>query len=158
MAFILIKFPIYNLSLPTYITPPPPPNHHLSEKGRFWLLHANYAHSECLPDYKQAARWFISDVKIKLYSLCPIKTPTQWGERWCCGIWTLGYGILDRLTDTVIFAIIVKEWFHINFSTFWMQYGFNPFKPNGISHCYQLEQSISVLRDVGWYFSIFFKF
>ena len=31
---------------------------------------------------------------------------------------------------------------------------FNPFKPNGISHCYQLEQSISVLRDIGWYFSI----
>ena len=27
--------------------------------------------------------------------------------------------------------------------------------PKGISHRYQLEQSISVLRDVGWYF---FKF
>ena len=26
---------------------------------------------------------------------------------------------------------------------------FNTFKPNGISHCNQLEQSISVLRDVG---------
>ena len=24
----------------------------------------------------------------------------------------------------------------------------NPFMPNGISHCYHLEQSISVLRDV----------
>ena len=30
-------------------------------------------------------------------------------------------------------------------------------KPNGISHCYQLEQSISVLRDVGWYFSFFIQ-
>ena len=30
---------------------------------------------------------------------------------------------------------------------------FNSFKPNGISHCYQLDQSISVLRVVGWYFS-----
>ena len=29
---------------------------------------------------------------------------------------------------------------------------FKPFKPNGISH-YQLDQSISVLRVVGWYFS-----
>ena len=35
---------------------------------------------------------------------------------------------------------------------------FNPFMPNGISHHYQLEQSISVLRDVGWYFSFLFKF
>ena len=26
----------------------------------------------------------------------------------------------------------------------------NPFMLNGISHCYQLEQSISGLRDVGW--------
>ena len=25
----------------------------------------------------------------------------------------------------------------------------NPFKPSGISYSYQLEQSISVLRDVG---------
>ena len=32
------------------------------------------------------------------------------------------------------------------------------FKPNGISHCYQLEQSISVLRDVGWYLSFLLKF
>ena len=28
----------------------------------------------------------------------------------------------------------------------------NPFKPNGISYYYQLDQSISVLRVVGWYF------
>ena len=30
----------------------------------------------------------------------------------------------------------------------------NPFKGNGISHSYQLDQSISVLRDVEWYFYI----
>ena len=30
----------------------------------------------------------------------------------------------------------------------------NPFKPNGISHCYHLDQSISVLRDAGCYFSV----
>ena len=35
---------------------------------------------------------------------------------------------------------------------------FNPFMPNGISHRYQLEQSVSVLRDVRWYFSFLFKF
>ena len=29
---------------------------------------------------------------------------------------------------------------------------------SGISHRYQLEQSISVLRDVGWYLSFLFKF
>ena len=34
---------------------------------------------------------------------------------------------------------------------------FNPFMPKGISHHYQLEQSISVLRDVRWYFSFFFQ-
>ena len=31
---------------------------------------------------------------------------------------------------------------------------FNPFMWNGISHCYQLNQSISILRNVGWYFSL----
>ena len=34
----------------------------------------------------------------------------------------------------------------------------NPFKPNGISHCYQLDQSISFLRVFGLYFSFLFKF
>ena len=35
---------------------------------------------------------------------------------------------------------------------------FNPFMPNGISYSCQLEQSISVLRDVRWYFSFLSKF
>ena len=30
-------------------------------------------------------------------------------------------------------------------------------KRNIISHFYQLDQSISVLRDVGWYFDLFFQ-
>ena len=34
----------------------------------------------------------------------------------------------------------------------------NPFKPNGISYHYQMEQSTSILRGVGWYFSFLFKF
>ena len=39
-----------------------------------------------------------------------------------------------------------------------MRTAFDPFMPNGISNRYQLEQSISVLRDVRWYFSFLFKF
>ena len=35
---------------------------------------------------------------------------------------------------------------------------FNPVKPNGISFSYLLDQSISVLRIVGWYFLFLFKF
>ena len=38
-----------------------------------------------------------------------------------------------------------------------MRQAFNPFMPNGISHRHQLEQLISVLRDVG-YFSFLLKF
>ena len=33
----------------------------------------------------------------------------------------------------------------------------NPLRPNGIPHSYQLDQSISILRVVGWNFSILFK-
>ena len=38
-----------------------------------------------------------------------------------------------------------------------MRTTFNPLMPNGISHRYQLEQSISVLRDVRWYFFIYIQ-
>ena len=34
----------------------------------------------------------------------------------------------------------------------------NPYKPNGISKSYQLDQTISVLRVVGLYFTFLFKF
>ena len=34
----------------------------------------------------------------------------------------------------------------------------NPFKPNGVSRPYPLDQSISVLRVVGWYFSFYSQF
>ena len=30
-------------------------------------------------------------------------------------------------------------------------------KPNGVTHSYQLNQSISILRDDKWYFSFLFK-
>ena len=33
----------------------------------------------------------------------------------------------------------------------------NPFKPNEISNPYQLDESVSVLRVVGWYFQFFFS-
>ena len=35
---------------------------------------------------------------------------------------------------------------------------YNPFKQKEISHSYQLDQSISILRVVGWIFSSLFKF
>ena len=38
------------------------------------------------------------------------------------------------------------------------RFTFNLLKPNGISNYYQLDQFISVLRIVGWYFSFLFKF
>ena len=34
---------------------------------------------------------------------------------------------------------------------------FNSFKLNGISHFFQLGHSISILRDVWWYFFVLFK-
>ena len=40
---------------------------------------------------------------------------------------------------------------------YFMRTAFNPFMLNGIYHRCHLEQSISVLRDVG-YFSFLFKF
>ena len=33
----------------------------------------------------------------------------------------------------------------------------NPFKPNEVSYLYQLDQSILILRDVGWYFLTLLK-
>ena len=33
----------------------------------------------------------------------------------------------------------------------------NPFMPNLFSHSYRLDESISKLRVVGWYFSIFIQ-
>ena len=39
-----------------------------------------------------------------------------------------------------------------------MRTAFNPFMQNGISHCYQLEQSISVLRMVGGIFHFYSYF
>ena len=34
----------------------------------------------------------------------------------------------------------------------------NPFKPDGLSHCYQLDRSISALSVVRWYFTSLFIF
>ena len=34
----------------------------------------------------------------------------------------------------------------------------NPFKPNGISHSYQMDKSISVLSVADWHWSLLFKF
>ena len=37
----------------------------------------------------------------------------------------------------------------------WPKNKINPFMPNGTSHPYQLDQSISILRIVGCYFSFY---
>ena len=62
--------------------------------------------------------------------------------------------------------IVMKIWFHVAYFYLWcllvlyLLYShvtrnrLNPFKPNGISHCYQLDLSIFVLRVFGWYFFI----
>ena len=42
--------------------------------------------------------------------------------------------------------------------TYFVLIALNLFKPNGISHSYQLDWSISILRVVEWYFSFLFKF
>ena len=34
----------------------------------------------------------------------------------------------------------------------------NPFKPNGVSHCYQLGETILVSIEIGWYFSFYSNF
>ena len=39
-----------------------------------------------------------------------------------------------------------------------MGFVFNQFKPAGSSRPNQMDKSISVIRVVGWYFSILFKF
>ena len=55
------------------------------------------------------------------------------------------------------------DWFLVYISQvkclfIFMRTAFNPFMQNGISHHFLLEQSISVWRDVRWYFSFLFKF
>ena len=60
-------------------------------------------------------------------------------------------------TDWFLMYISQVKCFHSEFVHF-MRTAFNPFMPNIISHSYQLEQSISVLRGVRWYFSFLFKF
>ena len=37
------------------------------------------------------------------------------------------------------------------------EFDINPFKPNEISHLFQLEHSISNFRGVVWYFIFFFQ-
>ena len=60
-------------------------------------------------------------------------------------------------TDWFLMYISHVNCFNSEFVHF-MRPAFNPFMPNGVSHHYRLEQSISVLRGVRWYFSFLFKF
>ena len=57
---------------------------------------------------------------------------------------------LEHVERTVTVKLLTEQ--HLELSNL------NPFKPNGVSHCYQLEQSIFVSIDVGWYFSVYSNF
>ena len=57
-----------------------------------------------------------------------------------------------------IFIDNSNDYTHIPFEDEIRQMCLNPLKPNGISHPYQLDQSISILWVVWWYFSFLFKF
>ena len=63
----------------------------------------------------------------------------------CCFI------CLDIIVTHVAFHIV--KYMHMQIFMWCSHFDsfLNPFKLNGISHCYQLDQSISVLRVVGWY-------
>ena len=69
----------------------------------------------------------------------------QWVPKCTLSKTLQGYGIRtpsDLYVDTIYLSLL-----HLN-----------PFKPNEISHNYQMEHSISILRVVGWYMSFLFKF
>ena len=57
-------------------------------------------------------------------------------------------------TDWFLMYISQVKCFNSEF-VHYMRTAFNPVIPNGISHRYQLEQSISVLRGVRWYFLLY---
>ena len=56
------------------------------------------------------------------------------------------------------FAFICSTKNRQNISIFILVSTINPFVLNGISHSSQLDQSISILRVIGWYFSFFSNF
>ena len=68
---------------------------------------------------------------------------TSYFTVWCC---------ITCLTNTKNTGL-VKIKIQRNIVIIFLTIVFNPFKPNEISHYYQLDQSISALRVVGWYFS-----
>ena len=62
----------------------------------------------------------------------------------------ISLSIHESLERTMTVKLLTEQ--HLELSNL------NPFKPNGVSHCYQLEQSIFVSIDVGWYFSFYSNF
>ena len=62
----------------------------------------------------------------------------------------ISLSIRESLEHTMTVKILTEQ--HLEL------FKLNPFKPNGVSHCYQLEQSIFVSIDVGWYFSFYSNF
>ena len=62
----------------------------------------------------------------------------------------ISLSIRESLERTMTVKLLTEQ--HLELSKL------NPFKPNGVSHCYQMEQSIFVSIDVGWYFSFYSNF
>ena len=62
---------------------------------------------------------------------------------------------LRRIVGTNIFS---AQFFKNNFHYKKIVYNINPFNATEISHYYQLDQSISVLRVVSMYYSFLLKF
>ena len=60
-------------------------------------------------------------------------------------------GILRKCKNPSSAKLITAYELHI---FFWCAFPFNPFMPNVFSHPYQLNESISNFRVVGWYFSL----
>ena len=62
----------------------------------------------------------------------------------------ISLSIRESLERTLTVKLLTEQHFELS--------KLNPFKSNGVSHCYQLEQSIFVSIDVGWYFSFYSNF
>ena len=69
---------------------------------------------------------------------------------WCL---VIGAWLFLAVSWVCLQFVIVESPDHTHYFCFY----FNPFMPSGISHLYCLDESISVLRDVGLHYSNFNK-
>ena len=67
------------------------------------------------------------------------------------------YASADNVVNKVKATICGPSARKLAASSFPLFEDINPFMQNGISHCYELDESISNFRVVGWYFSFFIQ-